>query len=60
MPLGICRDSSRTAAIAWVMDLERKAGRQPVDTRFAGAPADIASAPRVIEVKAFGKIQPRL
>jgi Domain of unknown function (DUF3883) len=43
------------AAIAWVMDLERQAGREPVDTRFVGAPADIVSQPRVIEVKAFGK-----
>ena len=44
-----------SAAIAWVMDLERRAGRDPVDTRFAGAPADVSSPPRVIEVKAFGK-----
>jgi len=45
------------AAIAWVMDLERNAGRQPVDTRFAGARAraDLGSPPRVIEVKASGK-----
>jgi len=43
------------AAIAWVMDLEREAGREPVDTRFARGPADIVSPPRVIEVKAFGK-----
>jgi hypothetical protein len=43
------------AAIEWVMDLERAAGRQPRDSRFTGAPADIVSPPRVIEVKAFGK-----
>jgi hypothetical protein len=43
------------AAIAWVMGLERNAGRQPVDTRFAGARADLSSPPRVIEVKASGK-----
>src|ERR1022692_35459 len=49
-----------TAAIEWVMELERTAGRQPRDTRFAGAPADILSPPRVIEVKAFGKSNPRL
>lgn len=42
------------AAIAWVLDLERAAGRMPRDTRHAGAPADIESPPRVIEVKAFG------
>lgn len=43
------------AAIAWVMSLERAAGRLPVDTRYRGAPADIESPPRVIEVKACGK-----
>lgn len=43
------------AAIEWVMDLERTAGREPRDTRFAGASADLLSPPRVIEVKAFGK-----
>jgi hypothetical protein len=42
------------AAIVWVMDLERKAGRQPRDTRYSGAPADIESPPRLIEVKSFG------
>ena len=42
------------AAIAWVLELERAAGRTPRDTRHAGAPADIESPPRVIEVKAFG------
>ena len=44
-----------SAAISWVMDLERSAGREPVDTRFAAAQADLVSPPRVIEVKAFGK-----
>jgi len=43
------------AAIAWVMDLEREAGRQPEDTRYRGAPADIQSPPRLIEIKAVGK-----
>jgi Domain of unknown function (DUF3883) len=43
------------AAIAWVMELERAAGRTPRDTRYTGAPADIESPPRLIEVKAFGK-----
>lgn len=42
------------AAIAWVMEQERAAGRQPRDTRHQGAPGDIESPPRVIEVKAFG------
>lgn len=42
------------AAISWVMDLERRAGREPSDTRYRGAPADISSPPRLIEVKAFG------
>ena len=42
------------AAIAWVVEQERRAGRQPIDTRHRGAPADIDSPPRVIEVKAFG------
>jgi len=44
-----------SAALEWVLDLERAAGRQPVDARFTGAPGDIASPPRVIELKAFGK-----
>jgi hypothetical protein len=44
-----------TAAIGWVMELEQAAGREPRDTRYAGAPADIESPPRLIEVKAFGK-----
>jgi hypothetical protein len=42
-------------AIAWVMGLERRAGRDPRDTRHdAQNPADLISPPRVIEVKAFG------
>lgn len=47
--------ATEDAAIAWVMLLEMEAGRQPVDTRYRGAPADIESSPRLIEVKAFGK-----
>jgi hypothetical protein len=43
------------AAIAWVLDLERNAGREPQDTRYRGAPADIESPPRIIEIKAAGK-----
>lgn len=42
------------AAIAWVIELERAAGRAPRDSRHRGAPADIESPPRTIEVKAFG------
>ena len=42
------------AAVDWIMGLERAAGRQPRDTRNKGAPADIESPPRMIEVKAFG------
>lgn len=41
-------------AVRFVMDFERRQGRLPVDTRRTGAPADIESAPRFIEVKAFG------
>lgn len=36
------------AAIAWVMELERLRGREPKDTRYRGAPADIESPPRLI------------
>lgn len=43
------------AAIAWVLELERKAGRRPHDVRGHGAAADIISPPRVIEVKAHGR-----
>jgi len=43
------------AAIAYVIDRERDAGRVPIDTRYVGAPADIESPPRIIEVKAVGK-----
>lgn len=44
-----------TAAVLWVMELERSAGREPVDRRFeAPFPADIESPPRLIEVKAVG------
>lgn len=43
------------AAIRFVMKFEREAGREPRDTRHAGAAADIESGERVIEVKAFSK-----
>lgn len=46
------------AAIEYVMDLERRAGREPVDRRYEAAfAADIWSPPRTIEVKAVGKDQ---
>jgi hypothetical protein len=44
-----------SAAIEWVMTLERRAGREPRDARYERGPADIESPPRVIEVKAAGK-----
>jgi hypothetical protein len=55
MPDLVGNKAVEEAAIRWVMELERAAGRVPRDTRYAGAPADIESPPRVIEVKAFGK-----
>jgi Domain of unknown function (DUF3883) len=36
------------------MQLERAAGRKPEDVTRKGAPFDISSPPRKIEVKAFG------
>jgi hypothetical protein len=46
------------AAIAFVLDLEHSAGRQPVDRRYEAAfPADVQSPPRLIEVKAVGGSQ---
>lgn len=43
------------AAIDWVMSLERAAGREPVDVRYARQAGDILSPPRTIEVKAIGR-----
>jgi hypothetical protein len=43
------------AAVAWVMELEQEAGRNPQDTRYRRAAGDIESPPRVIEVKAYGR-----
>lgn len=44
-----------TAAILWVIELERLAGREAHDRRsLRGFPGDIESPPRVIEVKAVG------
>jgi hypothetical protein len=42
-------------AIEHVMAAERAAGRTPEDVRRAGAPYDISSPPRKIEVKAFSR-----
>ncbi len=42
------------AAIACVIAREHAAGRQAVDVRYRGEPADIRSPPRHIEVKAYG------
>jgi hypothetical protein len=46
------------AAIKFVMDLEREAGRSPQDRRYeAASAADISSPPRAVEVKAVGGSQ---
>ena len=42
------------AAIEYVLSYERSQCREARDTRFAGAPADVESDGRTIEVKAFG------
>lgn len=43
-----------TAAIEYVVAEERAAGRAARDVRGTGAAGDVASPPRVIEVKAYG------
>lgn len=41
------------AAVAWVMEYERRHGRTPVDRRHTrGFAGDIESPPRIIEIKA--------
>jgi hypothetical protein len=46
------------AAIAFVVELEREHGREPIDRRYAASfPADLESPPRIIEVKAVGGSQ---
>ena len=46
------------AAIKFVLDLERAAGRSPRDRRYEAAfAADIESLPWIIEVKAVGGSQ---
>lgn len=42
------------AAIQFVIDQERRFQRDARDTRYRGAPADLESGGRVIEVKAVG------
>jgi hypothetical protein len=42
-------------AIAWLLRLERGAGRDAVDTRGTGAAAPVSSPPRLIEVEAYGR-----
>lgn len=43
------------AAIAYVIDYEARRGRTAYDTRHRGAPADVQSDDRLIEVKAAGR-----
>lgn len=43
------------AAVSWVCQLEREAGREPEDMRARSSPVDIVSPPRAIEVKAYGQ-----
>lgn len=43
------------AAIAFVIDHERHHGRTAYDTRHRGAPADVQSDDRLIEIKATGR-----
>jgi len=43
------------AAVAYVLDCERRAGRHPRDVRHEGAAGDVGSPPRLIEVKAFSR-----
>jgi hypothetical protein len=52
MPSPLRGSEVEKAAIAWVMELERMAGRNPVR---CVSPVDIESPPRLIEVKAVGK-----
>lgn len=40
-------------AIQYVLQLEQAAGRDPRDARTSGAPVDVISPPRMIEIKAF-------
>ncbi|GAB3316469.1 hypothetical protein GCM10027451_33380 [Geodermatophilus aquaeductus] len=42
------------AAISFVVQQEKLAGREAIDTRYQGAVADLVSGDRIIEVKAAG------
>lgn len=43
-----------SAALEFVLDHERRAGREPIDARYvASIPADVVSGDRLIEVKAY-------
>lgn len=42
------------AAVGWVIEIEKQAGRMARDTRYSGNAADISSPPRSIEIKAYG------
>lgn len=57
MPSPLLRGKQvENAAIAWVLELEREVGREPIDARYErGFTGDISSPPRIIEVKAFGR-----
>ncbi|PVU83196.1 hypothetical protein DDP54_09515 [Cellulomonas sp. WB94] len=42
------------AAVAFVIDRETQAGREPIDTRYVDStPADVISSDRLIEVKGY-------
>lgn len=55
MPDLVGNKAVEDAALAWVIELETRAGRAARDTRCQGAGADIESPPRLIEVKAYGR-----
>ena len=46
--------AAESVALAFVLDHERRAGREPVDSRSSeSTPADVVSGDRLIEVKAY-------
>jgi hypothetical protein len=48
-------DAVEDAAMAFVIDHEHRAGREPIDTRYAAStPVDLISGDRLIEIKAYG------
>jgi hypothetical protein len=42
------------AAVGWVIEIEKQAGRIARDTRYSGDAVDVSSPPRSIEIKAYG------